>query len=138
MNEDIVNIIFCISGIVFFVTFIIFGIYLIVSIKKFYYSVLSIEIQLSEISDRILPVADNLKYITEDIKSITERSRYQFGKVEDLSEELIKKGTVLVRTIDEIQHKGNKIITNSVNFISSIRKGFNTFASKLTNRSVIS
>lgn len=137
MSENNLNMIFSISGIVFFVFFTIVGIFLILSIRKFTNSIHNIENEAFQISKKLAPVLLNFQFISEDLKSISVRSRSQFSKVEDLSENLIEKGSKLIKTMDVIQNTGNYILTNSSNFVNAVRKGFTSFTDKLKTRSAL-
>jgi uncharacterized protein YoxC len=137
MNENNLDMIFSISGIVFFVFFTIVGIILILSLRKFVNTIQNIEKEAAQFSKNLAPVLLNFQFISEDLKSISVRSRSQFSKVEDLSENLIDKGSKLINTIDQIQNAGNYIIMNSTNFVNAVRKGFSSFTDKFKTRSAL-
>lgn len=134
MSENNLNTILSFSIIVFFILVTIFGIYLIASVRKFINSVETIESRVSELSDSLTPVILNFRFISDDLKSISVRTRSQFNKVEDLSENLIEKGSMLINTIDEIQQTGNNIFRNSANYVSSVIKGITSFSEKLKSK----
>ena len=137
MSENNLNTLLSYAVLVFFIFITIFGIFLIASVRKFISSVQKIENRVTELSDSLAPVILNFRFISDDLKSITLRSRSQLSKVEDLSESLIEKGSLLINTIDQIQETGNKIFLNSTNYINAVIKGFASFTNKLKNRSVL-
>ncbi len=134
MSENNLNTILSFSVIVFFILVTIFGIYLIASVRKFINSVEKIETRVTELSDSLTPVILNFRFISDDLKSISLRSRSQFSKVEDLSENLIEKGSMLLNTLDEIQQAGNNFFRNSTNYINAVIKGFTSFSDKIKSR----
>ena len=137
MSENNLNTLLSYAVLVFFIFITIFGIFLIASVRKFISSVQKIENRVTELSDSLAPVILNFRFISDDLKSITLRSRSQLSKVEDLSESLIEKGSLLINTIDQIQETGSKIFLNSTNYINAVIKGFTSFTNKLKNRSVL-
>lgn len=137
MSEYNLNTVLSFSVIVFIILMTIFGIYLIASVRKFIHSVQKIENLITELSGNLTPVISNCRFISDDLKSISVRTRSQFNKVEDLSENLLEKGTVLLNTLDQIQNAGNYIIVNSSNFVNAVRIGFSSFTNKLKNRSAL-
>ncbi|MEO8209442.1 MAG: hypothetical protein ABI840_02690 [bacterium] len=135
MDENNLNTIIGISEIVLFVALTILAIYLITFMKKFLFSIAKIESEISDISDNLTPVITDLKLITDDVKVIVDRSRVQFGKIEDLSEALVDKGTGLLNTINKVQNVSNGFLLNTTNLVSAISKGVKTFGNKLKNGS---
>ena len=143
MNESDLNIITGIAEAIFFVTLSVLAVYLIISLKKFLASISKIENEVIEISGQMAPVISDMKFITEDFKEIAEKARFQFKKIEDVSENVISKGQSVVNTLDTFQLHGKNLMDNGVNFISAITNGYRTFKRKLTvnsynrNKSVI-
>lgn len=135
MDENNLNTIISIAEIVLFLTLTILAIYLIIFLKKFLSSISKIENEVVEITDTLTPVIVDLKFITDDIKIIADRSRYQFQKIEALSEELVEKGTGVLNTLNKVQSVSSDIVLNTANFVSAITKGVKTFGNKLKNGS---
>ncbi|MDQ3019354.1 MAG: DUF948 domain-containing protein [Bacteroidota bacterium] len=135
MDQNNLNLIIGISEIILFVALTVLAIFLIVFMKKFLSSIATIEKEVVEISDKLTPVITDLKFITDDVKSIVDRSRIQFEKIENLSEDIVDKGTGLLNTINKIQKTGNGLLLNTTNLVTAITKGFKTFGNKLKNGS---
>ena len=135
MDENNLNTIISIAEIVLYFTLTILAIYLIIFLKKFLSSISKIENEVVEISDKLTPVIMDLKFITDDIKMIVDNSRYQFQKIEALSEELVEKGTGVLNILNRVQSASSDILLNTTNLVSAITKGIKTFGNKLKNRS---
>lgn len=135
MDTNNLNIIIGIAEIIFFITLSVLAVYLIISMKKFLLSISKIENEVIEITDQIAPVIADMKFITDDIKGIVDRSRIQFNKVEEVSENLVSKGQTIVKTLDTIQNISSSYLNNVMNFVSSVSNGIKTFKNKLTDNS---
>ncbi|MBS1550442.1 MAG: hypothetical protein JST15_00045 [Bacteroidetes bacterium] len=132
MNESNLNIIIGIAEIVFFVTLTVLAVYIIISMKKFLSSISKIENEVIEISNQLVPVISDMKFVTDDLKEITERAKFQFNKIEDVSENVITKGQAVVNTLDTIHFYSKNLLDNSLNFISAISNGYRTFMNKIS------
>ena len=133
MSEDNLNMIIGISEIILFLTLTILAFYLINFMKKFLKSISSIENEVVEIADQLSPVIIDMKFITDDIKVIVDKSRNQFKKIEEVTDEITDKGKDLLETIDKVQTISNSYLNNGLNLISALSNGIRTFKSKLFN-----
>ncbi len=132
MKESDLNMIIGAAEAIFFVTLSVLAVYLIISLKKFLASITKIENEVIEISNQLTPVITDMKFVTDDLKEITERSKVQFNKIEDVSENVISKGKAVVNTLETIHFYSRNILENGLNFISAVTSGFRTFKNKLT------
>jgi len=133
MNESDLNIIIGIAEIIFFVTMTVLAIYLIISLKKFLTSISKIQNEVIEITDRLAPVLTDMKFVTDDIREISNRAKYQYYRIEDVSDSVITKGQEVVTALDSIQYYSRNLLNNGLNFISAVSNGYRTFKSKLTD-----
>ncbi|MBK9334895.1 MAG: hypothetical protein IPM96_21475 [Ignavibacteria bacterium] len=133
MNESDLNIIIGIAEIIFFVSMTVLAVYLIISLKKFLTSISKIEKEVIEITDRLAPVLTDMKFVTDDIREISNRAKYQYYRIEDVSDSVITKGQEVVTALDSIQYYSRNLLNNGLNFISAVSNGYRTFKSKLTD-----
>jgi uncharacterized protein (UPF0335 family) len=135
MSENNLNMIISIAEIILFITLSIVAVYLIISLKKFLASISRIENEVVEISDQLTPVITDMKFITDDIKAMVDRSRLQFGKIENMTEEFVEKGSGLLNAINKVESVTNGFLFNITNLVTAVTKGFKTFGNKLKNGS---
>ena len=131
MNSIDLNLIIGIAEVIFFATLSVLAVYLIISLKKFLSSISRIENEVIEITNQISPVIADMKFVTDDLKEIVERSKVQFHKIEDVSENVITKGEAVVKTLNAAHFYSTKLLANGVNFVSAISNGYRTFKQKL-------
>lgn len=131
MSEDTLNMIIGIAEIVLFLTLTILAVYLINFMKKFLESISNIENEVVQIADQLSPVIIDMKFITDDVKVIVDKSRNQFKKIEEVTDEITDKGKDLLETIDHVQNFSSRYLNNGLNLISALSNGISTFKSKL-------
>ncbi|MBK9334658.1 MAG: hypothetical protein IPM96_20215 [Ignavibacteria bacterium] len=132
MIESDLNTIIGIAEILFFLTMTVLAVYLIISLKKFSSSISTIENKVIEMTEQITPVISDMKIVTDDIREIADRAKFQYNKIEDVSDSVITKGHAVVNTLESLHSYSRNLLENSRNFISALSNGFRSFKNKLS------